>query len=277
MPEPFDLPFMQRAALEIVLIAPIAGLIGAQIVLRRLSFYTHGVGAASFPGLVLAGPIGVPPVAAALAVAALFSIAIERLARLGRLAYDSATALLLVACLAIGIVLASDVFESGSGVDRLLFGSLLGISGDELATTTVVLLVVLAGAALFRRTWIASGFDGFARSSLRLPVALADWALVTVIALSVVTSLDAVGALLVSGLLVIPAATARLFVTSVLALEVGAGALALVEGLAGLAVAFELDAPPGATIAVLGGVVFAAGLAAKTMATRRGQAVGAGV
>ena len=68
MLDPFQLPFMQRAALEILLLAPLAGLLGAQIVLRHLAFFTHGVGAAAFPGLVLAGPAGIPPALAALGV-----------------------------------------------------------------------------------------------------------------------------------------------------------------------------------------------------------------
>ena len=61
LPAPFELEFMQRGALEIVLLAPLAGLLGAQIVLRRLAFFTHSVGTAAFPGLVAAGPLGLPP------------------------------------------------------------------------------------------------------------------------------------------------------------------------------------------------------------------------
>jgi manganese/iron transport system permease protein len=105
----FSLPFMQRAALEIVLLAPLAGLLGAQIVLRHLAFYTHGVGTATVPGLVIAGPIGAPPHLCAAGVALLFGLGLERLARSARLAFDAATAQLLVAMLAIGIILASDV------------------------------------------------------------------------------------------------------------------------------------------------------------------------
>jgi zinc transport system permease protein len=66
-----------------------------------------------------------------------------------------------------------------------------------------------------------------------------------------------VGALLVGAILVIPAATARLFARGVRTLELGTGLIALAEGLIGLALAYELDVPPGAAIAVLGGAVFA--------------------
>ena len=133
---------MQRAALEVALLAPLAGLLGAQIVLRQLAFYTHGVGAATFPGLVLAGPVGIPPALAAFGVGSLRrrSSGSSRT----RIAYDAGTALLLVAALGIGIVLASDVFDSGAGVDQLLFGSLLAIGDDELAATAVALAVACA-------------------------------------------------------------------------------------------------------------------------------------
>jgi ABC-type Mn2+/Zn2+ transport system permease subunit len=252
-----QLPFMQRATLEIVLLAPLAGLLGAQIVLRQLAFYTHGVGTATFPGLVVAGPAGLSPMLCAAAVAVAFGIGLDQLSRRARLAFDAATALLLVALLAIGIVLASDVYDSGSSVDQLLFGSLLGIGTDELAMTAIVLVVAIVAAARFRRAWLAGGFEAASGRALGLPVAIADLALVALIAIAVVASLDAIGALLVGAILVIPAATARLFATSVRALELGAGAIALVEGFAGLLIAYELDVPPGATIATLGGAVFA--------------------
>lgn len=257
MLDSFQLPFMQRATLEIVLLAPLAGVLGAQIVLRRLAFFTHGVGAAAFPGLVLAGPAGVSPAIAALAVGGAFAGLLERLERRRALAYDAATALLLVAALAIGIVLASDVFGSGAEVDGLLFGSLLAIGDRELAVTALALGIALVAALLARRAWIATGFDPAASRSLGLPARWGDRALLGAVTVAVVASLDAVGALLVGSILVIPAATARLFATSVGALELGAGLLTLVEGLAGLLLALQLDAPPGAVIATLGGAIFA--------------------
>lgn len=257
MLDPFQLQFMQRAALEVVLLAPLAGILGAQIVLRQLAFFTHGVGAAAFPGLVAAGPLGIAPPLAALGVGLGFAAGLERLSRLARLAKDVVTALLLIAALAVGIVLASDVFGAGAEVDQLLFGSLLAIGGAELAGTAIALVLVAATALVWRRTWIASGFDGASSGSLGLRVQLADWALVGAIAVAVVAAVDAVGALLVSAILVIPAATARLLTQSVRSLELLAGSLALGQGLLGLWLAYQLDTPPGPTIATLGGAVFA--------------------
>lgn len=266
MLDPFQLQFMQRAALEVVLLAPLAGVLGAQIVLRGLAFYTHGVGAATFPGLVVAGPLGIAPPVAALGVGLGFAAGLERLSRAARLAQDVVTALLLVAALAIGIVLASDVFNAGAEVDQLLFGSLIAIGNAELAATAIALAVAAAATVACRRTWIATGFDPATSGSLGLRSRLADWVLVATIAVAVVATLDAVGALLVSAILVIPAATARLVATSVVALEIGAAALALALGVVGLWLAYQLDTPPGPTIATLGGIAFAFTLAGRKLA-----------
>ena len=247
MLDPFDLPFMQRAALEVALLAPIAGLLGAQIVLRRLSFFTHAVGTAAFPGLVAAGPAGVPAALAALTVGGGFAVLLERLGR------------------RTGV--ASDVFESGADVERLLFGSLLAVGRTEILLSAAALLVALAAAGCCRRRWIEAGFDD-------LPTAggAADLVLLAAVAIAAVAAIDAVGALLVSALLVVPAATVRLFARSIAGLEIGAAALALAEGIAGLLIAFELDAPPGAAVAVLGGAAFALTLGWRELARDGGAA-----
>src|SRR4051795_12904820 len=149
VPAPFDLPFVQRAVVEIALLAVGSGILGTWIVLRGLSFYAHAVGTAAFPGLVLADGLGFSPLLGALATAGLVAIAVAALADRGRAEYDSATALVLVGALAGGVILASDVFHSQGSVERLLFGSLLIIdSTDQLVAGAVAVAVLLTGAVL---------------------------------------------------------------------------------------------------------------------------------
>jgi len=268
MLDPLGLPFMQRAALEILLLTPLAAILGAQIALRRLAFFTHGVGAATFPGLVIAGPTGIPPALAALAAGGGFAAALGALGRRGGLGRDVATGLLLVAALAVGTILASDVFASGAGVGRLLFGSLLAVGDDELLAGAIALALVVVAAARCRRAWIAAGFDEAGEGAPAATTA-SELVLLGAIAVAAIAAIDAVGALLVSAILVVPAATARPFAASIVELEVGAGLLALAEGLTGLLIAYRLDVPPGAAVAVLGGTVFALALAWHRLADRR--------
>lgn len=268
MIEAFDAPYMQRAALELLLLAVPGGLLGSWIVLRRLAFFTHAAGAATLPGLVVAGSVGVAPPAAGLASAATFAVGVERLGRATRIGTDAATGLALTAALAVGVVLASDVVPAGAGLDRLLFGSVLAVSEADVAMTAAVAGIVVAVDAALRRAWLARGFDPEAADALRVPGAWAERALLLVIALAVVVSLDAVGALLIAAVFVVPAATVRLVARSLRGLRVGSVALAAAEGLAALWLARQLDVGPGAALAALGGSVFAAVLAWRGLATR---------
>jgi ABC-type Mn2+/Zn2+ transport system permease subunit len=255
---PFDAPFMQRALVEVLLLAGLAGVLGSWIVLRRFAFFTHGVGTAAFPGLVVAGPAGVAPQLTALGAALVYATGVEWLARTRRVASDAATGLALVAALAIGVILASDVFESPAGVDRLLFGSLIGLRDRDLWLTAAALAGALVLHLSLHRAWLAQGFDPGTARALGLRPAVADRLLLLAIAIAAVVALDAVGALLVTAVLVIPAATVRLVAPSVGTLQLGTAVLAAVEGVAGLWLAYELDVGPGPAIAVLGGGLFAA-------------------
>jgi ABC-type Mn2+/Zn2+ transport system permease subunit len=260
-----DAPYVQRAIAELALLAVLAGVLGTWIVLRRLAFYTHAVGTATFPGLVVAGPAGIAAPVAALGAAVLYTAGLARLLRDGRLASDAATGLLLVAALAIGSILAGDVFESGAEVDRLLFGTLLGLSDGDLWLAGAVAGLAIACTALLGRTWLATGFDPGAARALGVRGALGDWLLLGMLAIAVVAALPAVGALLVSTLLVVPSATARLVAGSMRGLLGGGVAIALAEGVGGLLLADELNLPPGPAIAALGGVVFGAVAIARSL------------
>lgn len=248
---------MQRALVEVLLLAVSGGMLGSWIVLRRLAFTTHAVGTATFPGLVVSVPLGIAPQVAALACGLGFAGAVERLARTRRVDQDAATGLLLVLALALGVVLASDVYASGAGVDRLLFGTLIGVSDADLWLSAGLAVVVLVADAALRRSWLATGFDPGAATSLGVSPVVADRLLLVLLVAAVVVALDAVGALLVAAVFVMPAATVRLWARRLPALQLGSVALAALEGVVGLWLALELNVGPGPALAVLGGAVFA--------------------
>jgi ABC-type Mn2+/Zn2+ transport system permease subunit len=254
-----DLPFMRTATAEVLLLAVAGGLLGAWIVLRRLAFFAHAVGGATFPGLVVADATGIRPIVAALAVALAYAAGVHRAGSRspGGRAADAATGLLLVAALALGVILASDVFASGARVDRLLFGTLLGLDSGDLAAAGGAAALALLATVLLGPAWLASGFDREGARTLGAPVGTADALLLVLVAVAVVTALPAVGALLTTSLFIVPAATARLVARSVPQLLVASVALAAAEGLIGVYVALWADAPPGPAIAVLGAAVYA--------------------
>jgi ABC-type Mn2+/Zn2+ transport system permease subunit len=257
-----DLPFLREALVEVVLLAAAGGLLSAWVVLRRLAFFTHATGSATFPGLVVADASGVSPLIAGVAVALGYAGGVERAGRAAR-EPSEATALLLVAALAGGVVLASDVFESGAAVDRLLFGTLLGLETADLALSAATVALALVASLALGRTWAAIAFDPDTASALGLPAARADFLLLALVAVAVVAAIPAVGALLVAAIYVLPAAAARLVARSIPALLAWSLAIALAEGLVGLYAAYWLDLPPGPPVAVLGALTYA-GLALGT-------------
>jgi ABC-type Zn uptake system ZnuABC Zn-binding protein ZnuA/ABC-type Mn2+/Zn2+ transport system permease subunit len=260
MLEPFQLPFVQRGLLEILVLAVGAGLLGTWIVLRGLAFFSHAIGPASFPGLVVADGLGFGAPVGAFGAALLFAGGVGWLGRGRHARYDNLTALVLTGALALGVVLASDVFHSGTNVDNLLFGSLFLVEPRDIVVSLAASALALAATLVYGPVWLASGFDEASTRALGVKSGRAEAVLLGLIALVAIASLQALGALLVSTLLVVPAATTRLWLNRIKSWQIAAIALAAVEGVSGVWLSVKLNAPPGATLATLSGAVF--GLAA---------------
>jgi ABC-type Zn uptake system ZnuABC Zn-binding protein ZnuA/ABC-type Mn2+/Zn2+ transport system permease subunit len=269
--EPFSLPFVQRGLLEVLFLSVGAGLLGTWIVLRGLAFYSHAVAAAAFPGLVLADGLSFSAPLGGFAVAALFAAGVGRLSASRRADYDSLTALALVGALAGGVILASDVFHSGANVETLLFGSLLLIGTSDIVLAAAVSALALAATLTLGRRWLATGFDRESAHALGVRSSLTDLVLLALVALAAVASLSAVGALLASALLVIPAATTRLWTQRLGRWQLATVGLVALEGTVGLWLSVETNVPPGAGIAVLAGGVFALAAILRVVRLRPGR------
>lgn len=255
LPSPTDLFEFHstRIALgELMLLAVAGGVTGAFVVMRRLAFFSHAVGTATFPGVVAAEAASLSPRLAALVTAMAYAGATERAGRGNREAIDAATALVLVAALAGGVVLASDVFQSGASVDRVLFGSSVALNGSDLLFATLAAGISLAAALLLGRAWAAAAFDPASASQLGLPLARIELGLLALVAVVAAAALPAVGALLVTSMLVVPSAIARLLTTSVRGLLAASVAVAGAQAVVGLYLSLWLDVPPGPAVAVVG-------------------------
>jgi zinc/manganese transport system substrate-binding protein len=267
--DPFRLPFVQRAELEVVLLSAGAGLLGTWIVLRGMAFYGHAVGTAAFPGLVLADGLGFSAQLGAFGAALGFAVGLWRLSRGHHADQDSLTALTLVGALVLGVILASDVFHSGSNIDTLLFGSLLVTGTQDLLFAAGASALVVVASLFLGRRWLAIGFDTSSAKALGIDRAGTELTLLVLIALVAVAALSIAGALLATAILVVPAATVRIWTRRLLPWQVLSVALVAVEGTVGLWLSVRTNAPPGATIATLSGATFALAALARAMWDRR--------
>jgi ABC-type Mn2+/Zn2+ transport system permease subunit len=261
VPSPLDLvalPFMRTALLELLLLGVAGGVLGTWIVLRRMAFFTHAVGGAAFPALVAAAPLGISPQVAGIAAGLGYAAGVGGASRRTRYDLGVATGLLLVAALAVGIVLASDVVAAPAAVDQLLFGTLLGLDSTDVALSGAAAVLALGGTAVLGRAWLATGFDAEAARTLPVPTARTDAALLALVAVAAVAAIPAVGALLVTSIFIVPAASARLVTAGLVRLFAAGVCIALAQGTTGLYMALALDVPAGPAVAVVGAILFSA-------------------
>jgi ABC-type Mn2+/Zn2+ transport system permease subunit len=267
----FDAAYMQRALVAALLLAVPLGLLGTWIVLRGLAFFAHAVGVATFPGLVVG--TGVPvigPFLGALGAAAAFAGSVSVLERDERVRGGAVTGLVLSTSMALGAVLLVSAFATKVPVEGALFGSLLAVGDLDVARAAAVAAIAAASLLVMGPRLAAGTFDrSWAAPAGGRPTAI-DAALLALTALTVVVALPVIGSLLVSGMLVVPAATARLLsrgTGAMLAWSVGLTAASLVGG---LLVSHALDTPPGGAAAALAGAGFAVAYAVEgRVRTRR--------
>ncbi len=254
--DPFSADFMRRALIEVLLLAVPAGLLGTWVVLRGLAFFTHALGHATFPALVVAYLAGWSVFGAAFVASLALALGLSRLGERPELAEGVAVAIVLSAAVALGAVLVSDISDPGVGANSLLFGSLLAVADADVTRSAIVAAAAIVATLAAGRAWLTVAFDRGAARASALPVRSLDALLLVLLAAAVAVAVSVVGSLMVSGLFLVPAATARLMTRRLWTLQVLAVALAAAEGAAGLWIAYRVNAPPGACIAAVAAGAF---------------------
>ena len=246
--EPFQLPFVQRGLIEVLILAVPAGLLGTWIVLRGLAFFSHAVGTAAFPGLVLADGLGFAAPLGAFGAAIAFTPATPPARAAGATgARQRRSRSSWSAAWPRGVILASDVFGSGANVETLLFGSLLLVDGGDIVLAAAAAASPLLATALVGQRWLGQRLrPRRAARGARRRRGLLDAAPARPDRARGAAALSVVGALLVTALFVVPAVTARLLdATGCGAWQLASVALVAVEGAVGLWLSVKTDAPPG--------------------------------
>jgi ABC-type Mn2+/Zn2+ transport system permease subunit len=169
--------------------------------------------------------------------------------RRARLAEDTGVGLLFVGMLALGVIIISKSHSFATDVQSLLFGDVLGVTWSDLRLQAVAAVVVLVASVLGYRAFLTLSFNEAKAGSLGLRPGLTHIALLGLMALAIVSSFQAVGTLLVFGLLVGPPATAALLVRRVWLCMVVAVALGWVAVAVGLVLSYQLGTAAGATMA----------------------------
>ena len=258
--EAFEPAFMQRALLGGLIAVLATSLVGTWVVLRGLAFLGDALAHGVIPGIALAILVGFSPVLGALGAALVMSGLVTVVSTRTRVREDTGIGLLFVGMLSLGIVIVSRSRSFATDVTSLLFGDVLGVTTSDIRTQLIATVLVVACTVVLYRPFLALTFNRQKAFTLGMHPGLAQAALLALLAVSIVASFQAIGTLLVFGLLVGPPATASLFVRRVPAIMAGGVLVGAVSVVGGLLVSFHHGTAGGATIAGLSVALFFVGL-----------------
>jgi manganese/iron transport system permease protein/iron/zinc/copper transport system permease protein len=267
--EPFSYDFFVRGMLVAVLAGALCGLVGVYVVLRSMSYVGHGLSHAVFGGAAIAAAFGASYFLGAGLWGLFAAWLIARVTGRGSVGADAAIGVVTTASFAIGLVIQSRSGAVGRSLDAVLFGNVLGVRRVDVVVMLAVGVLVTAFLVAYRRELTFSTFDREVAMISGVRVARLDLLLMFTIAATVIVSSRVIGALLISAMLVLPAATMRLVTTSIGAMLRWSPVLGAGCGLVGMYMSWYADVPSGAAITLVGTAVFAAAYLGSDVARRR--------
>ncbi len=253
----WEAEFLWRALLAAVGVAAVAGPLGCFVVWRRMAYFGTSLAHNAFLGVALGILLGVEPmlgIAAASVVVALLLVALQRQRRL---ADDTLLGILAHAGLALGLVALS--FLEGVRVDLMgyLFGDVLAVGWADLAWIYGGGALALAALALLWRRLLMVTVHAELAAAEGVAVLPVRLAFMLMLAVTIAIAMKIVGLLLITSLLIVPAATARRLAPTPEAMALAAAGVGVAAAVAGLAASLTWDVPAGPAIVVAAAALFA--------------------
>jgi ABC-type Mn2+/Zn2+ transport systems, permease components len=258
LPGILQYPFMQRALLAGLAVGFLCAVVGVYVTLRSMSFFSDAISHSALAGIALGVLIGVAPVPAAVVFCVVVALGITFLTFRSDLTSDTVIGVFFSGSMALGVLLIG--LQSGYQTDLLsyLFGDILSVS--DLDVVLAVALAAVVSTIIFWRSTVLIKI-AFNRDLARVEgvrVVAWDYLFLTLLALTVAVSLKVVGIILVSALIIVPAAAARNIARdfrTLVGLAVGVG---VISAVAGLVLSYYLNTASGPTVVMVAVVFFIA-------------------
>jgi manganese/iron transport system permease protein len=261
--EPFHYAFMQRAFVAALAVGLLCSTMGTYVILRRLSFIGDGIAHASFAGIVIAYLRGANFYIGAGVVAVLTAVGIGFVHRRGRISLDTTIGVLFTGMFALGVFLMSQQRSYAVDLQSFLFGDILAVQPQDLWLIVALSVIVAVAVAVLFRGLLYTTFDPVVAQASGIPSVTYEYALLVMLALTIVVALQAVGIVLVAALLVTPAAAAYQLTARFAPMMSLAACFGAASTVGGLYLSYYVRASSGATIVLLATLLFFAAIAAK--------------
>jgi ABC-type Mn2+/Zn2+ transport system permease subunit len=258
--EPFQYPFMIRAMIVGIAIGAVCAVLSCFLVLRGWSLMGDSISHAVLPGIVGAYALHLPLAVGAIASGLFCAIATGYIKEHSRVKEDTVMGVVFTGLFAFGLVLFTKV-KSDLHLDHILFGNILGLDPGDLRDTLVIGGLCLAIILTLRRDLLLFCFDPGHARTLGLRIGLLNYLLLTLLAVTIVVSLKAVGIILVVAMLVTPGCIAYLLTDRFNRMLWIATGSAVFSSFVGVYLSFIINAATSSCIVLTQSLIFLAALA----------------
>lgn len=244
--------FMRRAFLAAIFIAGIAPMLGVFLVIRRQSLMADTLSHVSLAGVALGFFLNLNPSLTTLLIVVIAAIILEYLRTLYRSYSEISIAILMSGGLALALVLMNlSGGNSAMSIQSYLFGSIVTITQEQVWILGFLFLVVFALFFLFKRPMYILTFDEDTAHVDGLPVRVMSMLFNVLTGVAIAMMIPIAGALLISAIMVLPAAISMRLGKSFNAVILISVVIGMIGMMSGLTSSFYLDTPPGATITLV--------------------------
>jgi manganese/iron transport system permease protein len=254
--EPLQYAFMTRGLLAALIVGIVCPVLGAYVVLRGMAFFGDALAHIILPGVAVAYLLGWPLGVGALIAGILAAVGIGALSQRREIKEDTAMGVVFAGAFALGIALLSTQRSYAVDLSHILFGNLLGVSRGDLWLMAGLAALVFVLVVAFYKEFLVLSFDPVLAVTLRLPVTFLRNLLLVLVAVVIVTSLQAVGVALVLAMLVTPAASAYLLTRRLPAMMALGAALGAAGAVIGLYLSYYWDLASGPAIVLTETMLF---------------------
>jgi zinc/manganese transport system permease protein len=244
-------PFMQRALVGGLLTGCLGGLLGSFAVLRQLSFFSDALGHSALLGVSIAVLLNLNPTLVLIPFAVLFALLVNHLVQRSRLPTDALLNIVYSSSLAFAVVALSLVESYRGGIQQLLFGDILGISWSDLWVIGGLLVLAAGYVIVSLRAQVLLTLDDDLAGAFGVRVNAHRLAFIILLGVVVAVSVKAVGVLLISAFVVIPACASRLVSRRLPLYVLGASLLGGVCALVGLLASGLTNLPSGPCVVIV--------------------------
>jgi len=254
--EPYGFQFFRNGIVVATVAGALCGLLGVFVVLRGMSYIGHGLSHAVFGGAAASAVIGINFFIGAGIWGIISGVLIARVARRRVLGADAAIGVVTTASFALGLALMNRYGQASKSIEAVLFGSVLGVKVSDIIAVSLVAVFALAVIVAWYRKLLFSTFDPDVAQVSGVNVSVVEVVLLSLLSLTILVTMRVIGTLLISALLVIPAAAARMTTNSFSRLLWISPLIGAVTCFFGMNLSYHLDTSASATIILLDALVF---------------------